>query len=283
MKNTLKKALLFVLVGCFVVGSVGLIMWNNLRTTQLSIRYVSIEGGLALKKYSGTSANPALIIPDTAPDGDGVAQPVTALLEFSISNSNYLEELHIGANVREIHPWAVTNCEQLRMITVDANNPRFASLDGVLYSKDMTRLVLFPNSSAQNENFKIPESVTVIAENAFYRCRKLQAIEFPSGLRELEEKAFFRCSDLKTLDLPEGLEVIGVDAFAFCDALEGEIAIPASVREIRQFAFSSKNSKIARIIILADENEIALAGDWLPLREKKATAKVDFEYRGDAS
>ncbi|MCL2495670.1 MAG: leucine-rich repeat domain-containing protein [Oscillospiraceae bacterium] len=248
MKTTLRKALLFALIGCFVAGSVGLIMWNSLRTTQLSIRYVSTGRGLALKKYSGTSANPALVIPNTAPDSTGIEQPVTALLEFSISNSNYLEELFIGANVKEIHPWAVTNCEQLRMITVDANNPWFASLDGVLYSRDMARLVLFPNSNAQNENFTIPDSVTVISENAFYRCRKLQAVTFPSGLKELEEKAFFRCSELKTLRLPEGLEVIGVDAFAFCDGLEGEITIPASVREVRQFAFSSKNSKISKII-----------------------------------
>ena len=282
MGNTLKKVLLFVLVGSFVAGSLTLILWQSLRTSKLTIRYVSAEDGLALKKYNGTSSDRSLVIPDTAEDGDGNRKPVTALEAFSVSNASYLEALYIGANVKDIHPWAVTNCEALRSITVDPGNPWFVSVDGVLYSHDMTRLVLFPNSNAQNGGFKIPDGVAVIGENAFYKCRALLDVEFPPSVRVLEEKAFFRCAGLKTLRLPEGLEVIGVDAFAFCDGLEGDIYIPASCREIRKFAFSSKDSKVSKIILLADEKEIALADDWLPLREKKATAKVEFEFAGGA-
>ena len=273
--NTLKKILLYVLIGCFVAGSLSLILWQSLRTTKLAIKYVSVEDGLALKKYNGTSSDTRLVIPGTAED-----QPVVALGEFSVSNAGYLEELYIGANVRTIHPWAVTNCEALRSVEVDPGNAYFASIDGVLYSRDMTRLVLYPNM--HGERFSVSDSVAVIAENAFYKCKNLQEIEFPSSLRVLEEKAFFRCAGLTALNLPEGLEVIGVDAFAFCDGLMGDIYIPASCREIEAYAFSSKNSKINKIYILADEGEITLAKDWLPLKEKKATAKVEFEFVGGA-
>ena len=273
MANTLKKILLFALIGCFVAGSLSLILWQSLRTTKLTIKYAPAQDGLALKKYNGTSGDTRLVIPDFSE-----GQAVTALEAFSVSNAGYLEELCIGANVKIIHPWAVTNCEALRSIEVDPANPFFTSVDGVLYSRGRSKLVLYPNM--RGEGFVIPESVTVIAENAFYKCKNLREIEFPPSLRVLEEKAFFRCAGLTALRLPEGLEVIGVDAFAFCDGLEGDVTIPASCREIRDYAFSSKNSKISKIYILAGEDEIALAKDWLPLKEKKATAKVEYEFVG---
>jgi len=271
MRNTLKKILLFALIGCFVVGSLTFILWHSMRTTKLRIEYASVEGGLSLKKYNGTSENTRLVIPD-ASEG----QAIIALEAFSVSNALYLEELTIGANVRDIHPWAVTNCQALRRVEVDPANAYFTSVDGVLYSRDMTRLILFPNMNSAR--YIIPDSVEIIGENAFYKCRNLAEIQFSPGPRTIEDRAFFRCDSLKLLQLPGTLETIGADAFSFCDALEGDLYIPASCREIGDYAFSSKGSKISRICILAKENEIRLGKDWVPLKEKKANAKVEFEF-----
>ena len=276
MESKLKKALLAVIIGIFALGSSALMIWLNLRTTREATRYTQAGTGLSLKKYNGSSENTRLVIPGEAEDEDGVLRPVTALGEFSVSNASYLEELVIGANVKTIHPWAVTNCEALRSIDVDPENLHFVSVDGVLYSRDMTRLVLFPNMRA--ESLVIPEGVEMVGENAFYKCKNLLEVTFPSSLRELEEKAFFRCEGLTALDLPEGLEVIGVDTFAFCDGVEGDVYIPASCRKIRAYAFSSKDSKIDKIYILADEGKIEIGENWLPMKEKKAGALVDFEF-----
>jgi len=278
MKPILKRALLIVMIGVFALGSSALMIWLNLRTTQQAAKYELAGEGLRLKKYHGSSEKTRLEIPDEAEGTDGNMLPVTALGEFSISNASYLEELVIGANVENIHPWAVTNCEALRAIEVDPANQHFVSADGVLYTKDMTKLVLFPNKNT--ETLVIPEGVAVIGENAFYKCKSLLKITFPKSLRELEEKALFRCAGLKELKLPEGLEVIGVDAFAFCDGLEGEVHIPASCTEIKPYAFSSIDSKIDKIVILADKSKITIPDDknWLPMKEKKANALVDFEF-----
>ena len=276
MKPVLKKALLIAMIGVFALGSSSLMIWLNLRTTQQAEKYEQAGGGLSLQKYHGSSEKTRLEIPDEAKDADGNMRPVTALGEFSISNASYLEELVIGANVETIHPWAVTNCEALRVIEADPANPHFVSADGVLYTRDMTRLVLFPNKNT--EQLVIPEGVSVIGENAFYKCKSLLEVTFPASLRELEEKAFFRCAGLKELKLLEGLELIGTDAFAFCDGVEGEVLIPASCREIKPYAFSSIDSKIDKIVILAEEGKIELAENWLPMKEKKANALVDFEF-----
>jgi len=279
MSNTLKKALLISATALFVAGSLTLILWQSLRTTQTAIRYAPDGDGLILQKYSGASGEKSLVVPDFAEDSDGNMRPVVALGEFSVANANYLEELFIGANVRDIHPWALTNCEALRSVTVDPANPSFASADGVLYSRDMTRLILYPNM--RGERFQIPPGVEVVGENAFYKCKNLREVEFPSSLRKIEEKAFFRCSGLESLILPEGLRSIGADAFAFCDGIEGDVTIPSTCREIQAYAFSGKNSKINKIYILAGEGDIKLAEDWLPLKANKAKEKVAFEFAAE--
>ena len=53
------------------------------------------------------------------------------------------------------------NCFNLESIVVDENNNRFRSIDGVLYSKDGTCLMVYPRGK-KNESFVIPHFVTNI-------------------------------------------------------------------------------------------------------------------------
>jgi len=301
--NRFKKVLLGLLIASFVIGSVAFLMVNQLKTSGLEIKYEAAENGLMLAKYNGTSADKALRIPDTAADESGKQQPVTELGEFALSNSAYLEELHIGANVAKIHVWAISNCERLSKITVDGNNQYFSARDGVLYSKDMRELLVYPNmafydfemdetgeavrdedknrvvlESEKNGTFTIPEGVKIIGENAFYKCGKLNSIVFAPSVREVREKAFFKCKGLKALTLGTGFAAIGVDAFAFCDSVEGEIRIPAGVKTIGQYAFFSNSSKVARVLVDAREDAIDLGENWLPNKKGSRGKTVDCSF-----
>lgn len=301
--NMVKKILFGLLIGIFVVGSVAFLMANQLRTNGSAIKYISVESGLALKTYNGTSDDTVFKIPDYAVDNNGNSQPVVEVLDFSVSNSEYLEELYIGANVLSIQPWAVTNCVNLNKIVVDSGNPAFASLNGVLYSKDMKTLLLYPNKCGytyskdasgnpvldENEApvpdktsgyFAVSAGVTTIGENAFYKCDKLLGIVFTGDVQEIREKAFFKCKGLTKLELREGLVTIGVDAFAFCDSLTGDVTIPATCKKIEKHAFFSNSSVIKNIFIKADKNEIQLDDNWLPNKKDNFRKKVNFEFIG---
>jgi hypothetical protein len=300
-KNTVKKILFGLLIGSFVIGSVAFLMANQLKTNGAAVRYVTADGGLALKTYNGASNDTIFKIPDTALDENGNPQPVIEILDYSVSNSENLEELYIGANVKNIQPWAVTNCVNLKKIVADANNPYFVSLDGVLYSKDMKTLLLYPNKCGYEYKtdasgkpvldkdgkpvlletsgyFKMPAGVNIINENAFYKCDKLLGITFTGDVKELHEKAFFKCKGLKKLELQEGLTFIGVDAFAFCDNLTGDVYIPASCRKIEKYAFFSNSSIINKIYIKAGKDEIKLDDNWLPNKKDNFRKKVALEF-----
>lgn len=223
-------------------------------------------------------------------------------MNYSVSNSEYLQEVYIGPNIKTIQPWAFTNCSVLDKIVVDKNNPNFTSLNGVLYSKDMKTLLLYPNKCGykylkdaagnplfdkssgalipdkNSGYFTVPAGVAIIGENAFYKCDKLLGVTFTGDVKEIHEKAFFKCKGLTKLDLQEGLTVIGVDAFSFCDNLTGDVTIPASCQKIEKYAFFSNSSVIKNIYIKADKNKIQLDGNWLPNKKGNFRKKVNFEF-----
>ena len=142
-------------------------------------------------------------------------------------------------------------------IAVDGANTAFRSVDGVLFSRDGTRLVLYPEGRAGA--YDIPANVTVIGSNAFAGCANLTGVTILDGVTRIENgtfsycsgltemaipgsvasvgtAAFFRCEGLKDVTLGEGVASIGDSAFARCNALV-EVVLPKSVTSIGKKAF----------------------------------------------
>ena len=63
---------------------------------------------------------------------------------------------------------------------VEAGNEYFTAVDGVLYSKNMTRMVAYPRGKTDTI-FEIPEGVTQIDEMAFSRAAYLEKIILPDS------------------------------------------------------------------------------------------------------
>lgn len=251
-----------------------------------NLQYKDAENGYALYRYKGSSTEKSLTVPDTFND-----KPVTELMSFCISNSEYLEELTIGENIEKIDPWALTNCPVLKAINVSENNKYFTSVDGVLYSKDMTKLIAYPNGrtplvtdkdgkATGGSTIKLPDTVKVIGENAFYMCSNLYSIEFNEGLQKVENKAFLKCTNLSAVEFPETLTEIGVDSFSYCDSLT-HIEIPASVKSIGDYAFFSTASSVDKIVVhQPNADSLTLGKDWVPNKKNNVREKVTVEYVG---
>lgn len=85
------------------------------------------------------------------------------------SRRGYIKSVVIGAGVTEISPKAFWNCPKLSKITVDAANDAYITDEnGILYSKDMSVLLVCPGS--YTGEFSVPEEVTRIEEGAFCGC-----------------------------------------------------------------------------------------------------------------
>ncbi len=102
-----------------------------------------------------------------------------------------LETVFISRSVASIHTGAFPACGRLTAFTVDAYNPNFASDDGVILSKDRTRIVLFP--TGKDGHYEVPDGVSCIGERAFYwNCTmsKLTSIYLPLSVTRVEYEAF---------------------------------------------------------------------------------------------
>lgn len=81
-----------------------------------------------------------------------------------------LTSIEIPDSVTEIGDWAFLDCASLKEIIVEEGNPNYCSRDGVLYSKDMSRLIAVLGGIA---SMSISESVTEIGTFAFWFCTRL--------------------------------------------------------------------------------------------------------------
>lgn len=81
----------------------------------------------------------------------------------------------------------------------------------------------------------LPQSLTDIGDAAFNLCENLTAVNLPDSLKIV--RGFGGCKSLTSIKLPDNLEQIWEGAFQECSGLT-EITIPDKVYNIRQYAFA---------------------------------------------
>ncbi len=142
---------------------------------------------------------------------------VTAINSRVFEGCNSLKSISIPASVTEFSGHdAFNDCSQLTAINVAEDNPEYTSVDGVLYTKDETRLISCPKT--KKEIF-IPDTVTSIGGTAFWRCQNLSSVVFGKNVQDIEAYAFAECPSIRKVELPESVSHIDVCAFASNDGM----------------------------------------------------------------
>jgi hypothetical protein len=77
---------------------------------------------------------------------------------------------------------------------VETGNPSYSSDKGVLFNKDKTLLLQYPEE--KKGEYAIPGSVTEIGVGAFAGCRSLTDVTIPGSVTEIGEYAFSFCRSL---------------------------------------------------------------------------------------
>lgn len=127
----------------------------------------------------------------------------------------------------------IFNSQSITQYSVSPENPYYKALDGVVYSKDLTKLIAYPVgrfSDGGENNFKIPESVTEISSYAFLNCYHT-VFTIPGTVKEIGYQAFAGNMELSSLVIENGVESIYDNAFLACNKLTS-IHLPSSVKYI---------------------------------------------------
>ena len=95
----------------------------------------------------------------------------------------------------------------LKSINVDAENPHFQTIDGVVYTKDLKNLIVYPSGKTE-KSYNVIDGCEHIVREAFFSCTHLEEIDFPNSLKSIGYFAFWD-TPLKRLVLKDSVEAIG--------------------------------------------------------------------------
>ena len=202
------------------------------------------------------------------PDG------VVSLHELVFATCDQLTSITLSDDVAEIGTEALEYCSSLSEICVTENNSWFTSVDGVLFSKDMTRIVRYPEGNTRT-SYKVPDGVRVIGDSAFYICNNLYKITLPEGVTTIENYAFNSCKNLSVLNFPDTITQIGERVITFSSALR-HITLPKGMTSVNEIAFWDSNG--LRSITIP--TSIKIVGDDAFLN---CTNLTDIYYEGTES
>ena len=217
------------------VSDIGITFSNKAIKTFEELRFFIGLTSLGSNCFHGCYNLTSIVIPEG----------VTSLGNSCFYNCSNLASIVIPESVTSIGELCFQRSMRLTSITVSNDNTNYSSIDGVLFNKDKTFIIAYPN--AKSNEYVIPESVTSLGSYCFYDCSNLTSIVIPEGVTSLGSSCFSSCSNLTNIVIPESVTSIDSYCFSSCSKL-ASIVIPEGVTSLGSYCFQSC-SKLASIVI----------------------------------
>lgn len=122
------------------------------------------------------------------PDG------VLEIGSHAFENCNDLTDVTIPASVASIvgNPFDYAQLE----LKLAPENPEFSLIDGVLFDKTGTKLLVYP-CGRPGDTYEVPEGTTKIGAFAFAGCRQLSKVTIPESVTTIASNSFWNCDNLR--------------------------------------------------------------------------------------
>lgn len=172
-----------------------------------------------------------------------------ALIENkAFADCTNLVQIVLPDGVVSVHPKAFSGCTALSAFEATEANERFSTQNGLLYTKDGTRLVLCPPAAAGT--VRIESAVTEISLDAFSASSGIEAFSVAGGnsafterngvLYSKDMRTLFRCAPAREneVSVADGVTRIGKRAFDGCTKLRA-VTLPESITELEELSFGS--------------------------------------------
>ena len=227
MKKKLKSALSLLLCMIMVFGAVA-VGGDGIELPSIKGLFGS-EAQAASEKYDiytyEVGSDGTVTITDCDESAQGTitipsqidGKPVTSIGYMAFRFCDSLTSITIPNSVTSTFR-GFDGCEKLTQINVDTANTVYSSVNGVLFSKDKTELIKYPEGKADT-SYAIPNGVTSIGYWAFYDCYSLTSITIPDSVTSIGTMAFEDCSSLTSITIPDSVTSIDRHAFFVCRKL----------------------------------------------------------------
>lgn len=196
-----------------------------------------------------------VVLPDTMAQQAIFLQDIDlgVVKEMVIHNPNSISNLQYNSNLPEkltleidyyIRPEDIlmlpqTKTKKAKCIRkLSIKSPHYVEIDGIIYTKDMHRLIV---GSAGLKHVEVPEGVEKITDFAFYNS-EIESVKLPDSIKKIGDEAFSNCHNLKEVNLGNGVQQLGNYVFSWDENLT-KIELPPSLQEVGAYSFYKSNIK----------------------------------------
>jgi len=197
----------------------------------------AFEGCTSLKSFTigtnGGTLGASAFKDCTSLESIDLGTKITAIPDYAFQNCVSLKSIEIPATVKTIGVSAFENtglevinlpasivsfdtatsfaaCANLREFNAPENSTTVKSIDGVLYNKAMTEIMIYP-AAKEGTTFELPETVTTIGSYAFYLNKNVETL-YAENVELIKNAAFLKSNIIEVVAQP-----IVVEAQAFMD------------------------------------------------------------------
>ena len=219
-----------------------------------------------------------------------IEEGITLIPHTAFYETDKCVSVSVPASVESILSIAFLYTNSLEKIDIDADNPYYKSVDGIVFSKNGESLVFFPQkqgateytipSTVKNitddafsgniclEKITVPDTVTSIGESAF-NYSKVKEISLGNGISEIPDHCFGD-ANIKSFVIPDSVKTLGYGVFYGCDYLE-TLVIGSGVKTISSdtLCYSENLSAVHYNGTQEDWNEIVIDEENADLFEKE--------------
>ena len=151
-----------------------------------------------------------------------IPESVTYIEYYAFESSPNLREVDIKGPLRALPVGIFADCNKLEKLTLPST---------------ISKIETGSLSDTPIQEFRCPDDLVEIGDNAFYGCKNLERIHFNDKLTHIGDRAFQNCSALKEIYLPESLTSLDSYSYAFsnCESLR-VLSLPATLEKFDIFS-----------------------------------------------
>ncbi|NLT08008.1 MAG: leucine-rich repeat domain-containing protein [Ruminococcus sp.] len=236
----------------------------------VKLKNITFPSGLTVLDYDafyGCRAFTEFIVPDS----------VEKIYSGAFENNSALTSITLGSSVSEVSTSAFDGCSVLEAINVSPENKYYSSVDGVMFDKEGSTIVMYP-FGRKASSYTVPSRVRTIGYASFYENPNIEKIVIPASVTRLEAYSLNRCSKLTDIvfEDPDAVDKLSIGRYALygsayqnnCtdeqgfavtdsgillavpEAATGELVIPENVRLAAGASIVNKN--ITKLIFQGD-------------------------------
>ncbi len=193
----------------------------------------------------------------------------------ALKNCPNLETLNLSTNFNDFNSYyKFDNCPKLKAVNAPANNPTYKTVNGILYNKNVTRIVFVPG--AKTGVYNVPASVNEVYERSFKDAKNITVVNFPKNyLNKVDlDYTFENCASLTAVNFADtNLNYKTVDGVVYSkdmkkicyvpNAKKGVYTIPEGVTSVEDNKVFKNCANLTGIVFPSTMKEISFSTEGM--------------------